>query len=55
MKQAGFGIIELSKKTIILPEAHAMNKSITQATQYVHNGTRKPDLDYSFVAKCFFR
>ena len=30
-----------------------MNKSITQATQYVHNGTRKPDLDYSFVAKCF--
>ena len=33
MKQAGFGIIELSKKTIILPEAHAMNKSITQATQ----------------------
>ena len=54
MKPSGFDIIELLE-TIILPEAHAMNKSITQATQYVHNGTRKPDLDYSFVAKCFFR
>lgn len=32
MKPSGFGIIELSE-TIILPEAHAMNKSITQATQ----------------------
>ena len=32
MKPSGFGIIELLK-TIILPEAHAMNKSITQATQ----------------------
>lgn len=32
MKPSGFGIIELSK-TIIHPEAHAMNKSITQATQ----------------------
>ena len=54
MKPSGFGIMSCPK-TIILPEAHAMNKSITQATQYVHNGTRKPDLDYSFVAKCFFR
>ena len=32
MKPSGVGIIELLK-TIILPEAHAMNKSITQATQ----------------------
>lgn len=32
MKPSGFNIIELLK-TIILPEAHAMNKSITQATQ----------------------
>ena len=32
MKPSGFGIIELLE-TIILPEVHAMNKSITQATQ----------------------
>ena len=32
MKPSSFGIIELLE-TIILPEAHAMNKSITQATQ----------------------
>ena len=32
MKPSGFDIIELLE-TIILPEAHAMNKSITQATQ----------------------
>ena len=54
MKPSGFGIIELLRNNY-KPEAHAMNKSITQATQYVHNGTRKPDLGYSFVAKCFFR
>ena len=32
MKQAGFGIIELPKNNY-KPEAYAMNKSITQATQ----------------------
>ena len=32
MKPFGFGIIDLLE-TIILPKAHAMNKSITQATQ----------------------
>ena len=32
MKPSGFGIIELSKNNY-KPEAHAMNKSITQATQ----------------------
>ena len=32
MKPSGFGIMSCPK-TIILPEAHAMNKSITQATQ----------------------
>ena len=32
MKPSGFNIIELLK-TIILPEAHAMNKSITQDNQ----------------------
>ena len=32
MKPSGFDIIELLE-TIILPEALAMNKSITQATQ----------------------
>lgn len=32
MKPSGFGIIELLE-TIILPEAHAMNNSITQATK----------------------
>ena len=35
MKQAGFGIIELPKNNY-KPEAHAMNKSITQSTQYVY-------------------
>ena len=32
MKQAGFGIIELQKNNY-KPEAYAMNKRITQATQ----------------------
>ena len=32
MKPSGFGIIELLKNNY-KPEAHAMNKSITQATQ----------------------
>ena len=32
MKPSDFDIIELLE-TIILPEAHAMNKSITQTTQ----------------------
>ena len=31
MKPSGFGIIELLET--ILPEVHAMNKSITQVTQ----------------------
>ena len=50
MKPSGFGIIELPKNNY-KPEAHAMNKSITQATQndkQISNSIKKISRDSMF-------